>query len=94
MANVREILEQEIVKWRKEPFQRYLEIGRDAYRYKVERQRHVFDVKVHARVSGSADEILVMIEVSRKAVIGTYIGEARCFVIGRDNKTHDARLDE
>jgi hypothetical protein len=94
MASVLEVLEQEEAKWRKEPFHRYLGMEDGIYSYEVECQRHTFDIEIHTKKNADSDEIVVMLEVSRKAIVGAYIGKAKYFVINRDNESRDATPDE
>ena len=94
MNELEKILLNEEDRWRQEPYHKYLEMSDDGYYYQTVRNSKKYEIEIHTKKSDQNDEIIVMVEVSRKAIIGVFTGKAKYFAINRQNTTRNATPDE
>ena len=88
------MLKGEVEEWKHKPYSRYLSFDGAVHAYSIVDHDREFEVEIHTKRNTTTHEIIVMVEVSKKALLGTSLGEARYFAVSTDDRVRDATPDE
>jgi hypothetical protein len=93
MSKLNDILKQEEAKWRNEPYDRLEKLLLDVYLYEVESENKKFTFEIHTK-KNEAEEIIVMVECSKKSFFGSFWGKAKYFAKSSKNQIREIEGDE
>jgi hypothetical protein len=90
-----EMLVAEEAKWRAKSYEEIASILGTVQCYQPRQSDSRFEIEVHSRQGTRKDEIVVMVECApEKKVMGTFIGQAKYFVISKTAGVRDIERDE
>ena len=95
MKLMTEVLANEEAKWRAKSYEEIAGILGAVKCYQLRRSDSNYEVEVHTKQGTKNDEIVVMVECSpEKKVLGTFVGQAKYFVISKTSGVRDILQDE
>jgi len=94
MKPISEMLTAEEAKWRAKSYDEIASILGAVQCYQLHDDGR-YQVEVHSKQGTKKDEIVVMVECSQeKKVVGTFVGQAKYFVISKTAGVRDIERDE
>lgn len=94
MKEIDKVLKREEIEWRKASYQKYVDMNANVHFYTSEHNGIKYEIEIHTKKSDTSDEIIVMVEVSKKSFLGLSVGKAKYFAIDSENSVRDATPDE
>jgi len=95
MKPIVQVLTAEEAKWRGKSYEEIADILGAVQCYQLHHGDGRYEVEVHSKRGTKADEIVVMIECTpEKKVVGTFIGQAKYFVISKTAGVRDIKRNE
>jgi hypothetical protein len=94
MKPIEEVLATEEAKWRAKPYGE-IETNLGAVQsYKIVHGDVSYQIEIHSRKGKKQNEIIVMVEVSKNTLLGSFFGRAKYFVISKESGVREIENDE
>jgi hypothetical protein len=94
MSNLDEILEIEEIRWREMPFSEIAATLGDVTCYEKNHKGYEYQFEIHTKNGKSDNEIITMVECSKKSFFGTFFGKCRYFAKSNDESIREIDGDE
>lgn len=94
MTSLDQVLAREVAIWRSEPYSRFKDLNEGLHSYSIQEEDTEYGIEIHTKKSDRTPEIIVMCEVSKRAILGTSVGKARYFAVSPNGVMRDATPDE
>jgi hypothetical protein len=94
MTDLDEILEMEEVRWRKMSFTEIVPNLDDVTCYDMKHKGAEYQFEIHTKKGQSNDEIIIMVECSKKSFLGSFFGRCRYFAKAKDESIREIDGDE
>jgi hypothetical protein len=94
MKEMKIMLQREAIKWRAQPYEYFESLKGKVHAYSVTEGKTEYEMELHTNKGTTPDEVIVMLEASKKALLGISVGEAQYFAVCKDGTTRDATPDE
>lgn len=94
MISLDQVLTREVAKWRSEPYSTFKDLNEGVHSYSIQEGDTQYGIEIHTKKSDRTPELIVMFEVSKRAILGTSVGKAQYFAVSPNGVVRDATPDE